>query len=374
MIPEQYWKLLAHWSWLIVLFMLLGIFAVNFVYLHDRFYTFESVIALEVVHVNRPDGATSSNVADRQEEASRLARELEGSWLANSLQDELTLQGIYMGQSSFSVEVQGPKALGRSQTDVRPAVINVSVRHPNRGSLQDIARVASQVYSQYAIERQTLFLNKREQLLRTNVEQLELDLRDALEQQRDALISEQDRVQNTLADLLEAHNNVLGQLPELLDDFRRQVELASNGRAADPRSINGPINSLRAEIELLQTEWLEQIIPSLEVLYAIKAQPDFQIALSKKEVLQPAFKQSFETLRIFEYNADARVVSFLDEGTTISRVSTLDIRRPYALLFGAISGLVSGWVLANLGEYLLIIRANRMKARRDPLQQSEFSV
>ena len=110
------------------------------------------------------------------------------------------------------------------------------------------------------------------------------------------------------------------------------------------------------------------------MLYAIKAQPDFQIALSKKEVLQPAFKQSFETLRIFEYNADARVVSFLDEGTTISRVSTLDIRRPYALLFGAISGLVSGWVLANLGEYLLIIRANRMKARRDPLQQSEFSV
>ena len=373
MIPAQYWKLLAHWWWLVAICLLIGVFGTNYLYGHSKFNTFQSEMVMEVMHVNNTDGSSSFDLADRQQEASRLAREMMGPWVSRRLRSELADAKIPFADGRLKVDVQGPNAPNRRTSDVRPAVIEVIVRHPDGRNLQKITQVASQVYPEYAIERQREVLDGKQLDLRTKVDQLEAEYRNALEDERRALNEERDTVQGAVQVLLEAHDNVLIQLPVLLDDFRRQVGVANEGLAADPATLDHSINSLRSDFEVLQSEWFGQVKPSLDALYSVEAQPEVQLASSKISVLRPAYQESFQILRTFEYSADPEVVVVLEAGTTPRRVSTIGINRRYLLMFGVVMGFVSGWVLANLGEYVLSVRAVAKGRSREVPMQEEFA-
>ena len=66
-------------------------------------------------------------------------------------------------------------------------------------------------------------------------------------------------------------------------------------------------------------------------------------------------------------NIDPEVVAVLEGGTSAGLVSVIGVRSRFLLVGGGVMGLVAGWILANLGEYLLTLRARR-KATADQNQ------
>jgi len=194
------------------------------------------------------------------------------------------------------------------------------------------------------------------------VDQFEQELLGVLVLKRDALRQEASQAEEASQAILEANERLLGQLPILLDDFRRQIGIANLGLSADTEAIDVTTSNLRLQIEDLQSEWQTKLRSSLTVLYAAEAQPEYRLAVIQEGPIQDKYEESLRTLNTLSYNNNPDVVTVLETGTTAGRVSAIGLRPRFLLLGGGAVGLVAGWILANLGEYLLLLRSRRKAA------------
>lgn len=279
--------------------------------------------------------------------------------------DELQASGINTSSTEHLSLVFTPPS--RAKGSVSPAIIEIGVQHPSKNTAQRIAEVASQVYADYITDRQLVFLNQRRQEVETQVVQFEQKLRSVLEQKREVLRQESAIAQEASQTILAANERLLGQLPVILDDFRRQIGIANVGLAASTEAIDNTTGSLRAQIVALQTEWQSSLGPSLATLYALEAQPEFQIASIHEGPLRAKYEESLRVINTLSDNIDPEVVAVLEGGTSAGLVSVIGVRSRFLLVGGGVMGLVAGWILANLGEYLLTLRARR-KATADQNQ------
>ena len=358
MLPDAYWKLLWHWWWLIGTLFLLG--AGGAYYISKVVVAYESNAALEITRVFDANGNLSYDEFARRTQANLWAEQLRGSWVTSRLMDELRAGGVDTSAlRKLSLEITAPS---RTQISVGPAIIEISVQYPGPATAQKIAEAASKVYADYITERQETCLNQRLQEVGAQVAQFEEDLRGVLNLKRDALKLEATKVQEASQTILETNERLLGQLPVLLDDFRRQIGLANVGLNAGTEGIDIATGNLRAQIEALQSQWQTELRPSLTVLFAAEAQPEYRLSVIQEKPIQDKYEEALRTLSTLSGNINPDVVAVLETGTSAGRVSAIGLRPRIVLVGGGVVGLIAGWILANLGEYLLLARARRKAA------------
>ena len=361
MIPDAYWKLIWHWWWLIGILFVAG--AGGAYYLSKLAVVYESSAALEITRVVDANGNLSYDEFDRRIQANLWADQLRGSWVSARLVEELQSTGMSPASlSRMSLKISSPS---RTKISVGPAIIEIAVQYPGPVTAQRIAEVASRVYSEYITERQKAFLSQRREEVEAQVTLYEQELRDVLGIKRDALRQEATKVQEASRTILDANERLLGQLPVLLDDFRRQIGVANLGLGADTEGIDIATGNLRAEIEALQSEWQTELRPSLTVLFAAEAQPDYRIAIIQEQPIKARYEEALRIVNTLPKDISPDVVTVLETGTSAGRVSAIGLRPRFLLLGGGVMGLVAGWILANLGEYFLLLRSRRKAAQND---------
>ncbi len=381
MIPEVYWKFLWRWGWLIGIFFVIG--SGGAYLLSQMVLTYESRAAIEVTHVIDAYGVVSYDEFDRRAEANVWAQHLRGSWVTERLMAELSTKGIqFPDTEEMSIEIVPPR---RGANSVGLAIIQIRVQHADPILAQSIASTASEVYADYITERQVEFLSRRREEVNVQVDRLMQDLLDVLTAKRAALSEEATRIIDANETNLEANEFLLSQLPVLLEEFRVQIgfgldvvgtgpktldvsvgdlqsrieSLRINGIAADQELLNASIRKLRLEIEDLHSDWQTRITPTLSVLYTAEAQPEFQLALAQERPIGAKYESSLIIRNTLLDIIDARVVTVLSAGTSPELVSNLGVRTRFLLVGGGGIGLILGWIMANLGEYLLLLRTRR---------------
>lgn len=356
MIPEAYLGFLWRWGWLLVILFILG--AGGAFYVTKSLKTFESVIVLEVTHAYRSDGTISFGEFDRRIEAVRLGEELKGPWVGARLRQALTDEGVpAIVRSGYEYSVSLPS---RVKERVGPPIITIIVRHPDPASARRVSEVATKVFSEYLRERLNQAQQARVQQAEDQAHMLEDNLRLILIEKGRALGQASEDVSFATQDLLQTHARLLAQLPVLLDDFRRQVGVSNTGLGASTEELDSAIANLRSDLTTVGDAWSTDLRPALQVLYAVEAQPDHQLALIREQPVRAKYGSALVLLTALVSNPyHPSSIEVLQAGSGPRPTPLLGLRRSYAVGGGGMLGLAIGWMLANIGEHLLSRRSRK---------------
>lgn len=372
MIPEAYWKFISQWFWLIGIFAVMG--AAGSYFIAQTIVTFESQGVLGITYVQHPDGTISFDEFDRRLEANRLAAEIGGSWVMQSLTNTLAQEGIIFVETLDQKLTITPPSRNRAQ--VGAAVITIRAHDPDPAKAQRLAELATQIFMENLLERQDRFLRLRQQQANDQILQLEKELINILSLKRQVLQEEAIGVNTATEDLIDAHERMLGQIPLILGEFQREVQTTDPLLAIDTSYVDNAIVLLGSKVSTLSSEWQTSLAPALRTLYAAEAIPEYQLALIRerpvREHLENAFKLWTSLSTSLSTNGDSsNTVIILAKGTTPELVRIFGLRARFILIIGAVLGLTVGWVMSNLGQYLLNLRVQRRNTKSLSLPEND---
>ncbi|MFW6195104.1 MAG: hypothetical protein ACOC5M_01105 [Chloroflexota bacterium] len=355
-IPEAYWRIIGRWWWLIGMLFVLG--SAGGYLASTMWVTYESQAAIEVKYVQQAGGEVSFDEYDRRVEANRIAAELGKPWVSRKVKDELASSEAPNARQAEDSEIS-VEAPSRSESQVGPAVITLKSRNERSVAARVAAEAATEAYTEYIVQRHNEFLAEHLEKTGTQEDRTRAQLEEVLQTKRDALLEEADRIETATEALISSGNSIAARLPVMLDDFRRQVGAAGDS-SSSTEELDQAIGELRAEIVSLQEDWQSNLDEPLGVLYSAEAQPEYQLAVAREEPMRSRYEKALVSLMALRDSEDLGApVQVLERGTSAELVPVLGIQTRYTMIGGGLAGLILGWVLANLGDFILQTRARR---------------
>ncbi len=372
MIPEAYWSFVGRWWWLLLIFTAGGVALGVYLQVTSR-VEYSSRAYLEVRYVRNVDGGIAADgvvrviATDRiarVEEANRLATELSSAAALSALTQELgldqdagNLQDLNGSGSVLSaprVEVTGP---ANARFVDQPAFITLEARGGSPDSARRLADRAAEVFAQRANDAYQEEL--RTSTLRgiARAERVASELAKVLTDKRESLATHIDFTVTSEAagTLLDEHSNLLNELILVLGEIRNEASAATVSTGVDTGKFDEAIIELRSKVAGLGAVWDQRLEAPLSVLYSVEAQPDYQLALVRQQVIQGLYRSYVEELtRLTSVGNGPDQVKIVSHGSQPERIRTLGLKREYLFGFSAIGGLFVGWVIANLAETVLV--------------------
>ena len=363
MIPEAYWSFVGRWWWLLLLFTMSGVALGVYLQVTAR-VEYRSLAFLEIRYVRSLDGGIATDRIARMEEANRLATELSSASALAALTQELSLdasaenlQGVNGSGSILGMprmEVTGP-AIGRRVE--QPAFITLEARGDTPDSARRLADRAAEVFAQRSNDayQEELRISTLRGIVKA--ERVASELAKVLTDKRESLATHIDfTVTSEAADtLLDEHSNLLNELVLVLGQIRNEASAVAVSTGAGIRNFDDAIIELRSKVAGLGDVWDERLEAPLSVLYSVEAQPDYQLALVRQEVIQGLYRSYVEEVtRLTSVGNGPDQVKIVSHGSQPERVRTLGLKREYLFGFSAFGGLFVGWVMANLAETVLV--------------------
>lgn len=369
MIPEAYWIFLGRWWWLMGVFALGGA-AAAFFWASNASIEYRSEALLEMTYARDIDGVVTSNSGRRSQALNRLLLDLRSPEERERLQQELKQRGLQSGvYTNGSLDQPAKVNFTRSRGRSGPPYLAVVAKSQFPAEAQWLATEAADIVMERINSRQGLQAQDDTQYWVAEADRTAATLRETLAAQRAALAADSGLGGAATAELIEEHSRLLGELRLVLTDLQKEVSGMTEGDSEDsiaPTEIlrlGSVLSELQNKVRTVGNLWERGLRAPLDVLYTLEAQPEYRFLRIREELLQARYTGQIRRLTSLSESLIRRPqIELVTTGDSPRRIQVLGLKKRYIIAFGGGGGLFVAWLLANLGENILVARARRRKA------------
>ncbi len=353
----------------------MGVFAVGgaalgFLWVSNASISYRSQALLEMTYARDIEGNVTSNDGKRIEALNRLVLDLSSPEETERLQQELHRRGVEGGLYSNGEIGQGANVDFISTRSRRrssgPPYLAVVAKSQIPEEAQWLATEAADIVMERINSNQGAQAQGDSQFWAAEADLTAAALRQTLAAQRAALAAESGLGGAATAQLIEEHSMLLGELRTVLADLQTEVVgVTGNDPTATVEILRfgRTLAELQGKVRTVGNLWEQRLRAPLDVLYTIEAQPEYKFLLVREELLQTRYASQIRRLTSLSESLVRRPqMEFVTKGDYPERIQVLGLKRRYVIAVGGGGGLFLAWLLANLGENILVARARRREA------------
>ena len=331
---------------------------------------YRSRALLEMNYARSIDGSVTSDSGRRISALNRLVLDLSSPEEMDRLQQELAQRGLQPdpngnGSLGHGAEVDFISTRsGRRSTG--PPYLAVVGKSQIPAEAQWLATEAADIVMERINSLQGVQAQGDSQFWTAEADRTAAELRQTLAAQRAALAAQSGVGGAATAQLIEEHSRLLEELRVVLINLRDAV----SGIPGDDRTATIEISQFRLLLSELQEEvrtvrnlWEGSLRAPLDVLYTIQAQPEYKFLRVREELLEARYTSQIQQLTSLTQSLVRRPqMESVAKGDYPKQIQVLGLKRRDVVAVGGGAGLFVGWLLANLGENVLLARARRRNA------------
>ena len=352
MIPEAYWQFVGRWWWLVLLFAMAGP-GVALLIDTKAEIAYRSVGVLEIDYARSVNGEITLDGAARALEARRRTVQLESAEVMAALRESMAADG-YAG--SARVEIDPPSVDRRSSN---PPFLHITATAADRAEAQWVAGRATEIFAEFLNDEYDLNLETHQKRQLQIAEQAAASLEVILQQKRDALGEETGAGSEAARRLITEHSRLLGELIQVLGQLRAQALPLGRGGSSSTAVLDQTLADLADRVAEVSFAWEQQLKAPLEILYTVESQPGYQLALTREAVISDQYREHINKLTSLRNGETSSGVSIISRGSPVEEIKVAALSTKYLLAGGTMGGAMIGWLLANLGEQIMLARARR---------------
>ena len=326
---------------------------------------FRSSTTIEINYMRDLKGKLFLEDGPRRAEAIRLALELE------SVDAKLKFQQV-IEASRRSLSIDSQNGVAPSRLDIRPPrtgrrpdppYITLVAYAGDSQQAQLLAVRSAEIAADIINDRYTRELEERQRFWDEQIDETSKELKVILQEKRDIIGYESGLPELVASQLAEENSRLISELIIVLSELREESSRLYLDTGADTSALILKIAELTRKVEVVGDSWETRLKVPLEALYAIEAQPDFQFALMREDLVGNKFRNE-----VVQMNELFQAVTSKEQATIITSkspepIALLGIKRRYIYGFGGGIGILIGWLFANLGENLLGLGRSRRLER-----------